>query len=189
MSVLHENSEYYENKYLKYKAKYLELKQIIGGKSAATVRRANNNTVDDIKKKMREINEILKKNLEVSENVIIIHDGLFQPPTNYNKTTFLKYLLTILNDIGKFLQEKKFTNSTKFTSDQKTKLNNILKSQKVYLSELISLKELINTFTGPAVTQPVSPRGSTSSGKSSGSLFKGFGTAVGDIFNTLTRRL
>ena len=186
MSVLHENSEYYENKYLKYKAKYLELKQIIGGRSsAATVRRAK----DEIREKIREINKMLNKmlnNLGDPKNVI---DDSLQPPTNYLKPlkTFRKELSDTLNAIGECLQ------NNKFTLDQQNKLNNILNdNKKLNLSELISLKNFIcpnKQPVSPAVTQPVSPSGSTSSGKSSGSFFNGFGPAFNNIIGALTRRL
>jgi hypothetical protein len=91
MSVLHENSEYYENKYLKYKAKYLELKQIIGGgdsvveaikrkKRLATIREGAKSNVDYI---IRKINEILKTNGILE---IIIGDKFFTAGTILNDT-------------------------------------------------------------------------------------------------------
>ena len=152
MSVLHENSEYYENKYLKYKAKYLELKQIIGG-GATNVSDAKNRekkrakmtegakvNVDYI---IRNINEILQDNGILKIN---IDDKFFKKPHETEKK---------VKEIYELLKYKLLNKKINFTDDQKasiqTAVENLNKSSKLE-SKLDLLIELIKEVP---VKQPV----------------------------------
>ena len=103
MSILHENSEYYESKYLKYKAKYLELKQIIsgGGTNVSEARR-------EAKRKAK-IKAGAKIEIEIlirAINRILINNGI--PEINIGDEFFnkLKDTARKLNEIEDLLKQR-----------------------------------------------------------------------------------
>ena len=144
MSILHENSEYYENKYLKYKAKYLELKQIIGGATNVSDARNRKKKHDKMREGakanvdyiIRNINKILQDNGILE---IIIGDKFFKKPHETEKK--VKEMENLLK------QPRNFTNKTEDLINAVNKLNNS--------SKLESLDLLIELIKKVPVKQPV----------------------------------
>ena len=155
MSVLHENSEYYENKYLKYKAKYLELKQIIGGGKSEKERLAIR---VDIRSKIEVINKIFESN-GISQ--IVINKNMDKNTIFGKYISDLKLTLVKVNEIIKLLQK------IIFTDNKKKSINTVVTNLKneITYSTLTKLSNVIKNE--PNSYQPVE---STSSGKSNSGL-------------------